>query len=297
LGIDVSGHERSSVVFHSINRRSLLKKSVFAFSLLSALLALVFTGAALSDPGHGRIVVTPKNQHGWTTADTRPGGTVTFVADPSAPSGKGALQLTTDPTLTAKAQYLHDTNTPLASVTELSYWTRQISPPGPVADPSYQLALCLNGVTATGCAPQTAPGTGSSFTTLVYEPYQGGQGVVLPDVWQFWNIDSTGRFWSSRTVVCSNGGVVGTPGGPATYTIADIKAMCPNAVVVQFGVNIGTNNPGYVVRTDLFNFNGTVYDFEPAHGHHGDNGDDGDNAGEGGHGGGDHGDGGGDDDD
>ena len=52
--------------------------------------------------------------------------------------------------------------------------------------------------------------------------------------------------------------------------------MCPDAVVVQFGVNVGSNNPGYVVRTDLFNFNGTVYDFEPSKGHHGDQGDDGD---------------------
>jgi hypothetical protein len=38
--------------------------------------------------------------------------------------------------------------------------------------------------------------------------------------------------------------------------------MCPNAVVIGFGVNIGTNNPGYVVRTDGFNFNGTTYDFQ-----------------------------------
>ena len=141
-------------------------------------------------------------------------GTVSFVSDPSAPSGKGALQLTTDLTTTAKAQYMHDTVTPLADVTQLSYWTRQISPPGPVADPSYQLAMCLNGVSATGCAAQTAPGTGSSFTTLVYEPYQGGQGVVVNNVWQKWNIDSTGLFWSTRTVVCSNGVVAGTPGRP-----------------------------------------------------------------------------------
>jgi hypothetical protein len=39
--------------------------------------------------------------------------------------------------------------------------------------------------------------------------------------------------------------------------------MCPNAVVVGFGVNIGTFNPSYNVYTDLFDFNGTTYDFEP----------------------------------
>jgi hypothetical protein len=49
---------------------------------------------------------------------------------------------------------------------------------------------------------------------------------------------------------------------------------------LQYGVNIGSNNPGYIVRTDLFDFNGTVYDFEPGHGHNGNNddqGEDGDN--------------------
>jgi hypothetical protein len=238
------------------------------FALLLATIGLLaVTGAAAADSQHV-IKVKPNNQHGWTTADTRPGGTVGFVYDSTAPRGKGALELTTDLTTTAKAQYLHDANTPLADVTELSYWTKQIVPPSApaVADPSYQLAVCLNGApTATTC-----PG----FTTLVYEPYQGGQGAVLPNVWQSWNIDSTGLFWSTRTVTCSNGVVAGTPGGPATYTITAIKALCPDAVVVQYGVNIGSNNPGYVVRTDLFDFNGTVYDFEPTNGNAGDDTDD-----------------------
>ena len=232
-------------------------------------MALSFAGSAGAKDSHV-VVVTPDHQHGWTTADTRPGGAVTFVADSTAPRGNGALQLTTDLTTTAKAQYMHGTNTPLADVTQLSYWTKQISPSPPVADPSYQVAVCLLGPpTATNC-----PG----FTTLVYEPYQGGQGAVLPDVWQYWNIDSTGLFWSTRTVTCPGGLVVGTPGGPSMYTLAQIKTICPNAVVSQFGVNIGSNNPGYVVRTDVLNFNGTVYDFESARGHHGEGGgDQGDN--------------------
>ena len=195
------------------------------------------------------VVVTPTNQQGWSTADTRPGGAVNFVVDPTAPRGVGALQLTTDLTLTAKAQYLHEANTPLAAVTELDYSTKQVSPI-PVADPSYQLITFLNGGTA-------------GFTTLVFEPYQNPlQGPILNNVWQKWDVD-TGLFWSTRTVTCSNGVIVGTPGGPATYTLAQIKATCPNAVVAGFGVNIGSNNPGYNVETDLVNFNGTIYDFEP----------------------------------
>lgn len=64
-------------------------------------------------------------------------------------------------------------------------------------------------------------------------------------------------------MTCSGGTILGTPGGPATYTLAQINAFCPNAVVIGYGVNIGTNNPMYNVETDLFNFNGTTYDFEP----------------------------------
>ena len=196
------------------------------------------------------VVVTPAHTQGWSTADTRPGGQVNFVVDSTAPSGAGALQLTTDATTAAKAQFLHDASTPLASVSELSYYTKQVAPPGPVADPSYQLVTFLNGGT-------------DGFTTLVFEPYQNvAQGLIVSNAWQQWNV-ANGLFWSTRTVTCSNGTVLGTPGGPATYTLAQISSMCPDALVAGFGVNIGTNNPGYNVETDLFDFNGTVYDFEP----------------------------------
>ena len=198
------------------------------------------------------IVVTPTNQQGWSTADTRTGGSVKFVSDPSSPYPPGALQLTTDLTTTAKAQYLHDANTQLSLVTEAGYWTKQVSGPPTVADPSYQLVMCLNGGTF-------AAGTCSGFSTLVFEPYQNG--TIVANAWQHWDTAS-GLFWSTHTITCSKGIVVGTPGGPATYTIAQVSSLCPNAMVVGFGVNIGTNNPGYMVQTDGFNFNGTTYDFQ-----------------------------------
>ena len=206
------------------------------------------------------IVVSPANPHGWSTADTRPGGAVNFVFDNTAPSGIGALQLTTDATTTSKAQYMHAANVPLADITDLSYYTRQVSAPlFPGADPSYQLPVCLGGVVAGNCV---------GFTTFVYEPYQNpGLGTpgfgVIPNIWQHWDVDA-GQFWSSRTA--TGGGtcnVVAGGGGAPFYTLAGLKAVCPNAVVAGFGVNIGSNNPSYNVYTDLFNFNGTTYDFEP----------------------------------
>lgn len=224
-------------------------KRFFVLALIAAIAAatllLVVVAAAST------VVVTPPvNSQGWSTNDTNAGGTVDFVVDPTAPAGVGALQLTTDASTTAKAQYFHGTNTPLANVTELSYYTRQVSASFVGGDPAYQLITFLNGGTA-------------GFTTLVFEPYQNPQlGPVIPNLWQSWDVDS-GLFWSTRTVTCSNGTIVGTAGGPATYTLNDIKTICPNAVVAAFGVNIGSNNPLYNVYTDLVDFNGTTYDFEP----------------------------------
>lgn len=213
-----------------------------------AISALLFGSTASADT---TVVVTPTNTQGWSTADTRPGGAVNFVSDSTAPGGEGALQLTTDATTTAKAQYLHTTNTPLSGVTDLSYYSKQISASFAGGAPSYQLVVCLNGLDLSGnCL---------GFTTFVYEPYQNG--VVTPGLWQSWDVDA-GQFWSSRSVTCSNGVVVAGGGGPPFYTLPVLNTMCPSAVAVGFGVNIGSNNPSYNVYADLVEFNDTVYDFE-----------------------------------
>ncbi len=215
----------------------------------SGLLFSLGVPLAMATAATTTTVVAPSNTQGWSTADTRPGGAVNFIKDSTAPAGAGALQLTTDSTTAAKAQYMHATNTPLADATNLSYSTKQVSGP-PEAAASYQLAVYLNGGT-------------SGFTTLVFEPYQNtAQGAVTQGTWQNWDVDQ-GLFWSSRTVVCSDGTVTGASGGPASYTLAQINAICPDALVAGFGVNIGTFNTNYNVETDLFTFNDTTYDFEP----------------------------------
>lgn len=226
-----------------------MKRQFGLVTVLALIATFIFGSAGTVGATGSTVVVTPTNTQGWSTADTRPGGAVNFVVDPTAPRGAGALQLTTDATTTSKAQYMHAANTTLSSVTELSYYTKQVSAPFAGADPSYQLPVHLNGATG--------------FTTLVFEPYQNpAEGPIVTNTWQKWDV-AAGLFWSTRTVTCSNGTIVGTPGGPATYTLAAIKTTCPNALVFQFGVNIGSNNPSYNVETDLVDFNGTTYDFEP----------------------------------
>jgi hypothetical protein len=221
-----------------------MKKFLMTLGALGvAALAIVAVAVAAT------VVVTPTNTQGWSTADTRPGGAVNYVADASAPGGS-ALQLTTDATTAAKAQYIHAANTPLSDVDELAYSTKQNSASFAQADPSYQLLVNLDGTAAT-------------FTTFVYEPYnQLPAPVIVPGAWQSWDVDA-GGLWSSRNVNAGGSCVVAAgAGGPPFYTLAGLQAACPSAVVVGFGVNVGTFNPSYDVETDLVNFDGTVYDFQ-----------------------------------
>lgn len=225
-------------------------KNFFATTFIATMFAMIFTTFAAAQT---TVVVTPTNTNGWYSDDTRPGGAINYVVDSTAPGGGvGALQLTTNAATTAKAQYMHNTATPLADINELSYWAKQVSASFAGGDASYQLQVCLGGATPTSC---------TGFTTLVYEPYQNG--VVVPNTWQFWDVDN-GQFWSSRSytdgMACT---VIAGGGGAPFYTLAGLQAACPNAVAVKFGVNIGSNNPSYNVYADLVNFDGTTYDFEP----------------------------------
>jgi hypothetical protein len=193
------------------------------------------------------MIVSPSNPQGWTTADTRTGGAVNYVADATSPFGDDALQLTTDATTTAKAQYMHEANVALSDITDLSYYTKQVSGPS-YAAASYQVAVDLNGDETGG------------FTTLVYEPYQNG---TVASGWQYWDVDA-GDLWSSRSFTDGDCSVTAGAGGAPFYDIDDLADDCPDAVVIGFGVNIGSNNPSYNVYTDGVTFNGTTYDFEVA---------------------------------
>jgi hypothetical protein len=199
-------------------------------------------------------VVVTQNSTSWQTVDTRPGGTVAFTEAYGAPAGlgSGALELKTDATTAAKADYytFAHAGAALADVTDLAYWTYQATGQVPVADPSFQLQVDVNG-DATG-----------GFTTFVFEPYWNtAQGAIVPATWQRWDV-AAGLFWSSRTVTAGACGLVAGAGGPPFYTLAQLQTACPNAVVLGVGVNVGTFNPSYTVAADGVQFNDTVYDFE-----------------------------------
>lgn len=220
---------------------------IFALTILLAsitpqLLGLISVSAA---PNGDKIVRAASND-GWENL-TASGGATSFVADATAPYGSGALQLTTNGTNDSRAQRTKSIspNVALSTLSALSYHTKYVS--GPV-HAGAALQITINGLTGT-----------SSSTTLVYEPYWNGT-VDTSGAWQQWNALSTGKFWSTTNVA----GFVNGAGGPPFYTIPQVLASHPNAKVTSVKLNIGTYNPDWIVRADGVNFNGTVYDFEPA---------------------------------
>jgi|GEM_PF-1059907 len=200
-------------------------------------------------------IVTETNLNGWSSsapyASTNSGATVGLVSD-STPGtlGNGALKIATNSLTAAKGQFVRGFSPIALSMVNgaLGYSTKQNSASFSAGNASYQLQVYLNGT--------------SGYTTLTYEPYiSEGNGAVKNGVWQTWGV-TNGRFYSSRTVAGVDGGVQGSQGAP-TYSLAQIKAMFPSAIIYSYGVNVGSNNPSYDVEVDNFTFNDETYDFEP----------------------------------
>lgn len=207
-----------------------------------------------------QTVINSVTSQGWTVDDTRANGHTALIADSSAPLGQGALSLKTDTSPTAgqdKAQFDHylTTGLPLSDASgALSYYTKQNSASFSAGDPAYQIYLYMKGSDGQ-----------NDFNTLTFEPYvDQGNAAVQPSVWQKWTISqSSSKFYSSHNFSGQAGNVTASQGS-STYTLNQITAAFPNAQIVGYGVNIGSNNPGYDTEADAFTFNGTTYDFEPA---------------------------------
>lgn len=234
---------------------SLIPRGYISRAFFAAAVATLLAIPVLCQDDPETLVVTPVNPRGWTsaapTADTRPGGIVDLVLDSNAPLGTGALKLVTDSTNEAKAQYMHAADTALSAITDLSYSTKQISASFVNGAPSYQLVVCLGGITSTSC---------TGFTTLVYEPYDNGF-AINPGQWQDWNVYA-GALWSSKDYSSGTCTVSAGHGGPPFYSIGALASACPDARVIAYGVNVGTFNPSYDTRVDKFVFQNTTYDFE-----------------------------------
>jgi hypothetical protein len=204
------------------------------------------------------LVVTSVNTRGWKS-NTGSGGTLAIVSDPdpTSPALSGSLKLTTNNTVDAYATYSHATETPIADVSELSYWAKQNLASFADGNAAYFLRVCLDPLTSPVTDQNPLGCTG--YTSFIYEPYWNMSGGM--SAWREYDVDA-GQMWSSRSYSSGTCTVTAGAGGPPLYTLGAIQTACPNAVVVEFGVNIGTYNPSYDISVDLVKFNNTTYDFE-----------------------------------
>ena len=212
-----------------------------------------------SEPGCTPVTILAGNPAsvpvpGWYSSDTRSNGTVSMTTEFGTPSGLtcDAVKLTTGEAtgtpLQDKAQLFTfaAAGTALSSITSVTYWGyRSSSSPAIVADPTapHPATISLN-VQVSGAS---VPG---NFATLVYEPYtqSGGQGAIMNDTWQQWDA-SGGVWWSTKN------------GQANLLTWAAMKALYPDASVIGYGFNLGSNNPNLIVAGDGLTFGGTTTDF------------------------------------
>jgi hypothetical protein len=227
---------------HGVIRRA--KSKIIALTSAAAFLlagsagtiSVIMNGSASALPA--TIVSTPSNTQGWAAQD----GTPTYVAGPAGADGNGSLKLTTD--VQAKQNYFHGANTPLSGVSGLGYSMYDTS--GVPA--SYQLQII-------GANRIDNPASGSTFTSLVWEPVYNGQvngpngGFVTES-----NLEN-GIWWSSNPIA-------GAPNRSTFVPLSTIIAQNPGATIIAYGVNVGSGTPNATSFVDDVAFMTDVTNFE-----------------------------------
>ena len=241
--------------------------SLFAALMVAALIASVGFGASArvacvtDDMTESDITRQAENtpaSDNWVMY-TRAGTPATagaFVTGPApAPLGAGSLQLTTANASEKVFLFNYDhVGKSIGAVNAIEYSTyRTAGSAQQVA--ALNMQVDVNGLDVAG-----------GFTTLVFEPvYNTAQGAVVSGQWQTWDAFGSGIWWSTRPI---NGQCAGATAA-CDKTWAEIVAHNPDAVILAFGVNQGSGNPGLVTSVDRLVIGFTtaacpfVYDFEP----------------------------------
>jgi hypothetical protein len=179
---------------------------------------------------------------GWEVATTGAGSTA-FV--------DGAIELSTRSDVQDRASIstMVPAGTRLADVGALGYEATTVSASFAGGAAALRLVIDLDGV------------PGGDWTTLVHEPYwqNGGVADAAPVVIgerQSWDA-AEGLWWSSRTV----GGLTAGAGGPPFYSLDDVLALNPDAVVGEVNVGIGSYNVDYLVQVHSLTVGESTYLF------------------------------------
>jgi hypothetical protein len=195
---------------------------------------------------------------GWWSDDTRANGAVTVDATLGSPAGFGCRSahfVTGDMTASPsqdKAQLVTFAlaGTALSTISTISFYAYRssLSTGGPAID------LSLN-VSITGASVPTG------FATLTYEPYNqsGGQDAIVSDTWQQWNATATslgdGVWWTNKIA----NPAPGSQASPQPW--AAFQALYPDAAVLGYGFDVGSNNPDMIIGGDGLVFGSTTTDF------------------------------------
>ena len=227
-----------------------MKKQVLLKQLVLPI-ALCLTLNVLSQT----VTVSNCNLNGWTIF-TEPTGTVSFVTGPATPPlpvGSVHFSLGTDGNGKAALVTLQYLGTPLASLTELSYWTYVTNNQGAQA-PALEIRVDTNS-------------NGLPDDNLVFEPiYQNGTfgpvqnaTTITLNTWQFWNA-LVGGWWAASDPTS----------GPATYTLASYLAAHPNTTILAVMLTTGGGNTwnNFTGNADALKIRigsgtTTTYNFEP----------------------------------
>jgi len=194
----------------------------------------------------GTTVVTPASSQGWTPS-TASGGQVDYINSAGAPLGVGALELATNNTNDSVTHLTHSFDTPLSSLSKLSYEAKVLTAPASV-DATLRISINLNGDAST------------ADDQLMFEPYYNG---TPTSDWQTWSINAANsKFWSNEGNTYNGLGGPGAGAYATNFTLNDVLQDHPNATIVGLVLSVGTGNPSAQILVDNLVFNDSVYDFE-----------------------------------
>jgi hypothetical protein len=263
--------------------RRIVSAGAGAGLVLAAIMAVNVGVASVASASPTTTVVTSSDLYGFSCANVAPSGTGQFnvideisgcnhpsvqssggvgvVSTPAPSAQQGSLQLAVAGTNDHWAAFNYDNDgTSLSAITALSYST-YTSDGGPDTDPSLQLVIDPGSASSAGLdagCPASA-----TFSTLNFEPYLQGAGVI-DNSWQSWDVTgSDGVVWGSHLTACT----------PEAYSPSGISwstflSYYPSATLIGgVGVDVGsgwsamTGNVGSL--TFATSASTTTYIFDP----------------------------------
>lgn len=199
------------------------------------------------------LTVTPSAPLGWASYGLTASGTVDFIAASDAPTGTGALQLTTSDDVNSVTHFKKEASSTLSDVTSISFATKQIA-----------AADATNG-NATLRLSIDLDGNGTEDDQLMYEPYYNG--FTGGTNWNTWTIThSNGKFWSNNGISYNGHTPVSAGSYASNFTLADVLHDHPNAKLIGLIVSMGSYNVSQQVAVDdvhlVTSTEDTTYNFE-----------------------------------